>query len=215
MVGTLARAFLKATSVMPLSALKPARINSLFLTPTPSVKARFFISPICSSSVFGMVKLSRTTLTFLSFNDLVGLVACLFTVGLVLGFGDTVLADLAGDFAGAVAGDLATGLAFLTAFGLTAGFTAGFTLDLTVGLTVGLAAGFTDADCVRWVFGAALVGAALAVTAVFLLAGAVALLVTGALAALAEGVAGADVAEGEFMVNEFLKLTVYTVYTVD
>ena len=207
MVGTLARAFLKATSVMPLSALKPARINSLFLTPTPSVKARFFISPICSSSVFGMVKLSRTTLTFLSFNDLVGLVACLFTVGLVLGFGDTVLADLAGDFAGAVAGDLATGLAFLTAFGLTAGFT----LDLTVGLT----AGFTDADCVRRVLGAALVGAALAVTAVFLLAGAVALLVTGALAALAEGVAGADVAEGEFMVNEFLKLTVYTVYTVD
>ena len=207
MVGTLARAFLKATSVMPLSALKPARINSLFLTPTPSVKARFFISPICSSSVFGMVKLSRTTLTFLSFNGLVGLVACLFTVGLVLGFGDTVLADLAGDFAGAVAGDLATGLAFLTAFGLTAGFT----LDLTVGL----AAGFTDADCVRWVLGAALVGAALAGTAVFLLAGAVALLVTGALAALAEGVAGADVAEGEFMVNEFLKLTVYTVYTVD
>lgn len=211
MVGTLARAFLKATSVMPLSALKPARINSLFLTPTPSVKARFFISPICSSSVFGMVKLSRTTLTFLSFNGLVGLVACLFTVGLVLGFGDTVLADLAGDFAGAVAGDLATGLAFLTAFGLTAGFT----LDLTVGLTVGLAAGFTDADCVRRVLGAALVGAALAGTAVFLLAGAVALLVTGALAALAEGVAGADVAEGEFMVNEFLKLTVYTVYTVD
>gem|GEM_PF-5282892 len=158
-----------------------------------------------------MVKLSRTTLTFLSFNDLVGLVACLFTVGLVLGFGDTVLADLAGDFAGAVAGDLATGLAFLTAFGLTAGFT----LDLTVGLTVGLAAGFTDADCVRRVLGAALVGAALAGTAVFLLAGAVALLVTGALAALAEGVAGADVAEGEFMVNEFLKLTVYTVYTVD
>ena len=211
MVGTLARAFLKAASVMPLSALKPARINSLFLTPTPSVKARFFISPICSSSVFGMVKLSRTTLTFLSFNGLVGLVACLFTVGLVLGFGDTVLADLAGDFAGAVAGDLATGLAFLTAFGLTAGFT----LDLTVGLTVGLAAGFTDADCVRRVLGAALVGAALAGTAVFLLAGAVALLVTGALAALAEGVAGADVAEGEFMVNEFLKLTVYTVYTVD
>lgn len=211
MVGTLARAFLKATSVMPLSALKPARINSLFLTPTPSVKARFFISPICSSSVLGMVKLSRTTLTFLSFNGLVGLVACLFTVGLVLGFGDTVLADLAGDFAGAVAGDLATGLAFLTAFGLTAGFT----LDLTVGLTVGLAAGFTDADCVRRVLGAALVGAALAGTAVFLLAGAVALLVTGALAALAEGVAGADVAEGEFMVNEFLKLTVYTVYTVD
>lgn len=211
MVGTLARAFLKAASVMPLSALKPARINSLFLTPTPSVKARFFISPICSSSVLGMVKLSRTTLTFLSFNGLVGLVACLFTVGLVLGFGDTVLADLAGDFAGAVAGDLATGLAFLTAFGLTAGFT----LDLTVGLTVGLAAGFTDADCVRRVLGAALVGAALAGTAVFLLAGAVALLVTGALAALAEGVAGADVAEGEFMVNEFLKLTVYTVYTVD
>lgn len=211
MVGTLARAFLKATSVMPLSALKPARINSLFLTPTPSVKARFFISPICSSSVLGMVKLSRTTLTFLSFNGLVGLVACLFTVGLVLGFGDTVLAD----FAGVVAGDLATGLAFLTAFGLTAGFTAGFTLDLTVGLTVGLAAGFTDADCVRRVLGAALVGAALAGTAVFLLAGAVALLLTGALAVLAEGVAGADVAEGEFMVNEFLKLTVYTVYTVD
>ena len=80
---------------------------------------------------------------------------------------------------------------------------------------MGLTAGFTDADCVRRVLGAALVGAALAGTAVFLLAGAVALLVTGALAALAEGVAGADVAEGEFMVNEFLKLTVYTVYTVN
>ncbi len=207
MVGTLARAFLKATSVMPLSALKPARINSLFLTPTPSVKARFFISPICSSSVLGMVKLSRTTLTFLSFKGLAGLVAGLFTVGLVFGLGGTVLADFAGDFVGAVAADWATGLAFLTAFGLTAGFT----LDLTLGLT----AGFTDADCMRPVLGAALVGAALAGTAVFLLAGAVALLVTGVLAALAEVVAWADVAEGVFMVNEVLKLTVYTVYTVD
>jgi len=211
MVGTLARAFLKATSVMPLSALKPARINSLFLTPTPSAKARFFISPICSSSVLGMVKLSRTTLTFLSFKGLAGLVAGLFTVGLVFGLGGTVLADFVGDFVGAVAADWATGLAFLTAFGLTAGLTAGFTLDLTLGLT----AGFTDADCVRPVLGAALVGAALAGTAVFLLAGAVALLVTGVLAALAEVVAWADVAEGVFMVNEVLKLTVYTVYTVD
>ncbi|WP_231733933.1 hypothetical protein [Limnohabitans sp. Rim47] len=146
-------------------------------------------------------------MTFLSFKGLAGLVAGLFTVGLVFGLGGTVLADFAGDFVGAVAADWATGLAFLTAFGLTAGFT----LDLTLGLT----AGFTDADCMRPVLGAALVGAALAGTAVFLLAGAVALLVTGVLAALAEVVAWADVAEGVFMVNEVLKLTVYTVYTVD
>ena len=75
MVGTLAMAFLNEASLMAAKALRPARINSLFLIPTPSVKARFFMSPIWSNSVLGMVKLSRTTLSFLSFRGLAGAAA--------------------------------------------------------------------------------------------------------------------------------------------
>ena len=70
MVGTLAKAFLNDVSVMLASACRPARISSLFLISTLRPKARFFISPICKSSILGMVKLSRTTLTFLSFRGL-------------------------------------------------------------------------------------------------------------------------------------------------
>ena len=75
MVGTLAKAFLKAASFMLVSACKPARINSLFLISTPRDSARFLDSPICRSSLLGMVKLSRTTLTFLSFKGFAGLAA--------------------------------------------------------------------------------------------------------------------------------------------
>lgn len=85
MVGTLASAFLKDASVKLAMACKPARINSLFLISMPRPKARFFISPICSNSALGMVKLSRTTLTFLSFNGFAGVEACFFTAGLVAG----------------------------------------------------------------------------------------------------------------------------------
>ncbi len=72
MVGTLAMAFLKAGSAMPDKACRPARISSLFLTSTPNAMARFFISVICSNSVLGRVKLSRTTLTFFSLAALAG-----------------------------------------------------------------------------------------------------------------------------------------------
>ncbi len=72
MVGTLAIAFLKAASAMPDRACRPARISSLFLTSTPKVMARFFISVICSNSVLGSVKLSRTTLIFFSLAALAG-----------------------------------------------------------------------------------------------------------------------------------------------
>lgn len=98
MVGTLAMAFLKAASFMPAKALRPARINSLFLTPTPKVKARFFISTIWISSVLGMVKLSRTTLTFLSFRGLAGAAACFFTTGaLAAGLASAFTAGLGGN----------------------------------------------------------------------------------------------------------------------
>lgn len=136
---------------MPFSALKPARINSLFLTPTPSVKARFFISPICSSSVLGMVKLSRTTLTFLSFKGLAGLGAGLVTLGWVL------VAD----------GNFAAGLAFLTAVGLTAGLETGFVAGFVAGLEGVLPAelpkvltsGFTATGRATCFLGAVLLGA--------------------------------------------------------
>ncbi len=75
MVGTLAMAFLKAASAMPDKACRPARISSLFLTSTPKAIARFFISVICSNSVLGNVKLSRTTLIFFSLTTLVGAAA--------------------------------------------------------------------------------------------------------------------------------------------
>jgi hypothetical protein len=64
--------FLKAVSAMPARACRPARINSLFLTSTPKVMARFFISVIFSNSVLGSVKLSRTTLIFFSLGALAG-----------------------------------------------------------------------------------------------------------------------------------------------
>lgn len=82
MVGTLASAFLKARSFMRVRACKPARINSLFLISTPSSSARFLDSPICSNSLLGMVKLSRTTLTFLSFKGFAGLAADLLATDL-------------------------------------------------------------------------------------------------------------------------------------
>ena len=83
MVGTLAMAFLKAVSAMPARACRPARINSLFLTSTPKVMARFFISVICSNSVLGSVKLSRTTLIFFSLGALAG--AAVFLLSEALG----------------------------------------------------------------------------------------------------------------------------------
>lgn len=66
---------------MLVNALRPARINSLFLISMPRAKARFFISPICISSVLGMVKLSRITLIFLSFKGLAVAGVCFFTGG--------------------------------------------------------------------------------------------------------------------------------------
>ena len=81
MVGTLAKAFLNEASGMLASACKPARMSSLFLISTLRPKARFFISPICKSSFFGMVKLSRTTLTFLSFKGFAGAAAVFLTTG--------------------------------------------------------------------------------------------------------------------------------------
>ena len=72
MVGMAAKAFLKLASGRPETICKPARINSLFLMSTPSDRARFFISAICVNSGLGMVKLSRTTLTFFSLAALAG-----------------------------------------------------------------------------------------------------------------------------------------------
>lgn len=82
MVGTLAMAFLKATSFMPTRACKPARISSLFLTATPRAMARFFMVSICNNSTLGSVKLSRTTLTFLSLAGLAGTASFFLLVAL-------------------------------------------------------------------------------------------------------------------------------------
>jgi len=159
MVGTLAKAFLKAASVMPASALKPARISSLFLAATPMPMARFFISPICSSSALGMVKLSRTTLTFLSFRGLAGAAAGFGVVGFVVGLAALVLTGLAGalraDFAGEGAADLPTGLA---AFAFTAGWVTGFVADVVLAWAAGLA----TVGLLRGVLGAVLAGAGMA-----------------------------------------------------
>jgi hypothetical protein len=53
------------------------------LTSTPKVMARFFISVICSNSVLGSVKLSRTTLIFFSLGALAG--AAVFLLSEALG----------------------------------------------------------------------------------------------------------------------------------
>lgn len=116
MVGTLARAFLKAASFMLVNACKPARINSLFLISTPSVSARFLDSPICSNSFLGMVKLSRTTLTFLSFKDFAGLAAGLVTAVLTC----TGAVTVAVVFAEVLAGEAALGATLRTGFFATA-----------------------------------------------------------------------------------------------
>ncbi len=179
MVGMLAKAFLNDASVIPASALKPARISSLFLTPTPSVNARFFISPICSSSVLGMVKLSRTTLTFLSFKGFAGADACFLSVGLEAG--------------------------------LAAGSATGLTALATVALTVGFVVAFFATGWARCV----LADAAFNGAAAFLRAGAWVLLDLDVGVASTAGVDGVEVREVMFMASEFLKLTVYTVYTVD
>lgn len=110
MVGTLASAFLKAASFMPVSACKPARINSLFLISIPRASARFLDSPICSNSLLGMVKLSRTTLTFLSFKDFAGLAAGFGTAVLVW----TVAGAVAVVFAEVLAGELVFGVTLRT-----------------------------------------------------------------------------------------------------
>ena len=75
-------AFLKAVSAKPAKACRPARINSLFLTSTPKAMARFFISVICSNSVLGSVKLSRTTLIFFSLGALAGAAVVFLSVAL-------------------------------------------------------------------------------------------------------------------------------------
>lgn len=159
MVGTLARAFLKAVSVMPASAVKPARISSLFLAATPMPMARFFISPICSSSALGMVKLSRTTLTFLSFRGLAGAAAGLGVVGFAVG--------LEADFAGEGPADLPTGLA---AFAFTACWVTGFVADVVLAWAAGLA----TVGLLRGVLGAVLAGAGTALAVVVVSAAGVA-----------------------------------------
>ena len=49
---------------MPLSALMPARSNSLFLTGRARFAARTFSASSTAYSTFGIVKLSRTSLCF-------------------------------------------------------------------------------------------------------------------------------------------------------
>lgn len=68
MVGTAFKAALKAVSVMAASALIPARSSSLFLVGLATLAARCFRSSSTEYSDFGMVKLSRTSFGFFSFD---------------------------------------------------------------------------------------------------------------------------------------------------
>jgi hypothetical protein len=152
MVGTLAMAFLKAVSAMPDRACRPARISSLFLTSTPKAMARFFISVICSSSVLGRVKLSRTTLTFFSLATLAGaaaffllaVLACGALAGLVL-----ALVGAAGEAGGLTGAAMAlNGLRLGAGLALLRGALTGilevgtaFEAALAEALAAGLAAG--------------------------------------------------------------------------
>jgi hypothetical protein len=197
MVGTLAMAFLKAVSAMPARACKPARISSLFLTSTPKVMARFFIASICSNSVLGSVKLSRTTLTFLSLAGLAGAAGFFLLAvlgGVALGAGSLAstaldLADAALVGAGALGFEgAAVGLALATGAALLTGLLA------TGALLGALARGFLGA------FVGAFLAAASGVLTAVLSAGA------AVLAVLAVSVV-------RFMVCSNLK-TVHTVYTV-
>lgn len=141
MVGTLAMAFWKALSFMALKLCKPARISSLFLMLTPKPMARFFISPICSSSVLGRVKLSRTTLAFFSLAGLtkgLAVAVLLGAVGLVAGL--ALVLGLA--LAVTLRVTLVAALAVALPVGLASGFTSAFTAGLVAALATGLALGF-------------------------------------------------------------------------
>ena len=115
--------------------------------------ARFFISVICSNSVLGSVKLSRTTLTFLSLAALAGAagfflseaLACSALAGLVLAFAGA--AGEAGSLTGAAAAS--TGLLLVAGVALLRG-------ALTEILEVGSAfeAALAEALAAGWSVGA-------------------------------------------------------------
>ena len=75
MAGTVFRAVANAASAMAASALMPALINSLFFAGMPSFAARCFSASITRYSDLGMVKLSRTSLSFLGLAGLAALTA--------------------------------------------------------------------------------------------------------------------------------------------
>ena len=128
MTGILANVVFSVLSLMAASSFIPARSNSLFLAGCPIEFKRAFSNVNCAYSSFGMVKLSRSILTF---SDLTFLGAFLSDCLVAAFFGITFF------------GVTFFGVAFLTATFLAT--TAGFA-NIVLGLTItGLAATLTAA----------------------------------------------------------------------
>jgi hypothetical protein len=117
MAGTACSAVRNALSDSAARALIPARSNSLFLAGCASLMARCFSSSKTTYSVFGMVKLSRTSLGFLTLTGFAATAAVLgfvAAVGALMALGLIVLFLTATVFTVATLGALALGGATLT-----------------------------------------------------------------------------------------------------
>src|ERR1035437_7278971 len=118
MAGTACNAALSAVSDRAASALMPARSNSLFFTGWPNLAARCLSSSTTRYSALGMVKLSRTSLGFLTFSTFAAAaLGAAFTTALAAAWG-AGLAGATGTFFAGFGAALASALATALAAGL-------------------------------------------------------------------------------------------------
>lgn len=111
MAGTAASACENAASVKLPSTIRPARSSSLFFGDRPSVAALRLYNSKAAYSVLGMVKLSRTSLSFFCLAGL-GLVGVGGAAWDLAGVGDEAFTGALGAATGGVA-DLVEDRAFL------------------------------------------------------------------------------------------------------
>lgn len=141
-MGTALRASKSCASVIAANALIPARNSSLFLAGCFKSAARSFKLSSMRYSGLGIVKLSRTNLTFLA---LIGLASSAFTAGTaVTSMPALIPAVLAPTFLGAgttlraVVGDLPDGLVAGVEISVVAGFVTDFFATVERALGSGL-----------------------------------------------------------------------------